>query len=493
MKKIIAVLLLFCFAFPAYADELAGLWKTPFGCYFNFKPDGTFSYINYKTKTGYFWKRVDGNKVAIAFSYIPSSGVQQNEYDIRVDGDKLFFRSSGQEYVFTKSSEKVTVFKGEIFYRERIQLPPKVEVRYELYKNSEKVPFAMYSIPTEGKIPMPFSFDCIAAAEDKIYVNAVIYHENMPLFATPDPVDVTEGKILLHKADQSMTQKKVAVPGKFSNAEGDTLYLEKNGLAILKKGEEFSVAHWALVDRNHNIEITQSGSMPLTAALQDESTLVFRHYNDKNMVSFHRTDSELFGIGKFCLYGNIVERDNGLYFVDCIANCNFAVQFPKFVYNSLKKDNFSEPCAVKMEAVLRRNAEGELDLYPLRADFDDTEICSNLFRHTTLENTYWRLIRLNEKAARTYEGQGEPHIIIRDTMLSGSDGCNNFFMPVEFTEKSIKIGQGGSTLMLCPQGEEQAREFNQVLQSVDSWQIKGSVLTLLRNNIVLALFEAVYL
>lgn len=493
MKKIIAVLMFFCFAFPVYADELAGVWKTPFGCYFNFKADGTFSYINYKTKTGYSWKRAGEDKVVITFSYIPSTGVKQKEYKIRLDGDRLLFDNGNQEFVFTRAGQDVTVFTGEIFYRERIQLPPKVEVRYELYKNNEEVPFAMYAIPTEGKIPMQFSFDCIVSEQDNVYVNAAIYHENMPLFATPGPVNIKEGKILLYKADQSMTEKKIAVPGKFSSAEGDTLYLEKNGLAILKKGGELSVAHWALVDRNHSIEITQSGSMPLAAVLQDENTLVFRHYNDKNMVPFKKTDKELFSIGKFYLHGNIVERDNGLYFVDCVANCNFAVQFPKLVYKSLKKDSFVKPCAVKMEVVLRRNVQGGLDLYPLRADFDDTEICTSLFRHTTLENTYWRLTRLNEKPVRTFADQGEPHIIIRDTMLSGSDGCNNFFMPVQFDDHTIKTGQGGSTLMLCPQGDEQAREFIRVLQDVDSWQIKGSVLTLLHNNTVLALFEAVYL
>lgn len=493
MKRILTVIFMLFFAFPACADELAGLWKTSFGCYFYFKPDGTFSYINYKTKTGYAWKRTAENSVAVTFSYIPSAGVQEKEYAMALDGDTLTLHNGTQEYVLKKSSDTVTVFAGEIFYRERIMLPPKVEVRYELYKNNDDVPFAMYAIPTEGRIPMPFSFDCVVREKDTVYVDAAIYHENVPLFATREPVNIRESKILLHKADQGMAEKKITVPGTFANTEGDTLYLEKNGLAIVKKEGRLSVAHWALIDRNHSIELTQSGAMPLTAQLQDEKTLVFRHYNDKNMVVFTRADRELFEIGKFVLHGNIVERDNILYFAECVTAANFAVQFPKLLYSSLKKDSFAEPCAVKMEAVLRRNPAGNLDLFPLRAELDDTEICSGLFRHTTLQDTYWRLTRLNEKEVQTFTGQGEPHIIIRDTMLSGSDGCNNFFMPVEVAEQTIKTGQGGSTLMLCPQGEEQAREFNQVLQKADSWQINGSVLKLLHNNIELALFEAVYL
>ena len=47
--------------------------------------------------------------------------------------------------------------------------------------------------------------------------------------------------------------------------------------------------------------------------------------------------------------------------------------------------------------------------------------------------------------------------------------------------------------MLCPHGEELAMEFNQTLQKVDAWQISGSLLKLLQNNTVLAVFEAVYL
>ena len=110
-----------------------------------------------------------------------------------------------------------------------------------------------------------------------------------------------------------------------------------------------------------------------------------------------------------------------------------------------------------------------------------------------IENTYWRLTMLNEKNVELAEGQSEPHIIIRDNMATGSDGCNNFFLGVQLKDNSIKFGLGGSTLMLCPHGEELAMEFNQTLQKVDAWQISGSLLKLLQNNTVLAVFEAVYL
>lgn len=110
-----------------------------------------------------------------------------------------------------------------------------------------------------------------------------------------------------------------------------------------------------------------------------------------------------------------------------------------------------------------------------------------------IKNTYWRLTMLNEKAVELSEGQREPHIIIRDNQATGSDGCNNFFRGVMIKDNSIKFGDGGSTLMLCPHIEELAMEFNQTLQKADTWEINGSLLKLLKDNAVLAVFEAVYL
>lgn len=66
-------------------------------------------------------------------------------------------------------------------------------------------------------------------------------------------------------------------------------------------------------------------------------------------------------------------------------------------------------------------------------------------------------------------------------------------MPVEYQDDKISFKEGGSTLMLCAQGEEQANEFINTLHKVTNWEIKGSLLRLLVDDHVVATFEAVYL
>lgn len=494
MKKLLMFLWIFLFASPVYGqDEAVGLWQTEFSCALDFKADGTVTYINYKTKTGYTWKRIAEDRLLMAFSYIPSTEIVEKEFKVVIKGDTMYLNNGSEDYVLTRSKKKTRILKGELFYRERMQLPPKVDVRYELYKNDEEVPFAMYAYPHEGKIPLPFSFECFASEQDKIYVSAAIYHDNIALFSTPGPVKIEDRQILLHRADAKITEKKIPVPSKYVNADGDVLYFEKNGLAILQQNSEVSVAHWAIVDRSQKLEITQGESLPLSVIIRDDKTLVVSRYGEKEMVPFSFAQKDVFDIGKFTMYGTVAEKKDGLYFYDCITACSFAVKFPQLVYKALGMASIKEPHAVKMEVVLRRNDGNELDLYPVEVGDDDTEVCGKIFQHAALENTYWRLIRLNGKRVQTFENQGEPHVIIRDAMMSGSDGCNNFFMPVETDGQSIKTGSGGSTLMLCPHGEEQAAEFKKVLEQADTWQIKGSVLKLLSKESVLALFEAVYL
>ncbi len=492
--KYIAVLFLSLFLVsPAYADELAGLWETDSDTYVYFKEDGTFSFINSKTRTGYSWQRTGENTVLLHYSYLSSGAVQERECTLTLNGKTLTVEAEGQTFTFKKSSQTVTTFTGEIFYRERMLLPPRVEVRYALYKNDETVPFALYFIPTEGKTPLPFSFDCVLEAGDKVFMEASVYHDNILLFATEKPVDIEEKNILLHRVGQAVNEKELIVPAKFASAQGDVVFLEKNGLAIVKKNGTMQIAHWAYIDRKQNIEISQENDAPLVAAVQDENTLVFRHYEDKNMLSFSRREKELFEIGKFNVSGVLQDNNGDLSFTDCTSMCRFPAVHKGIITKHFPQETFVRPVTVDMDVVLRRKSDGEIEMYPTKVSKADKGICQSMFQHTSLENTYWRLTAIGEKAVEVFEGQREPHIIIRDNMATGSDGCNNFFMPVTIEESSIKFGQGGATLMLCPHGEEQAREFNQVLNKADAWQINGSILKLLENNSVSALFEAVYL
>lgn len=497
MKVILLILLSIFFVQPAFADEIAGLWETSSDKYIYFKEDGTFSFINSKIFTGYTWQRTEENTIKLHFFDFSTDNVQEKDCLASISGSTLTFEVDGEVYTVKKSSKKVTTFKGEIFYRERIQLPPRVNVRYALYKNEETVPFALYFIPTVGRTPLPFSFDCVVNSGDKISVRATISHESMPLFTTPEPVSLEEKSILLRRAEQATQANELIVPAAFMSEQGDVIFLERNNLAILKKDSAFSIAHWAQIDRNHNLELIQKNDVPMVAKIQDENTFVFSQYEDKKSISFSRVEKELFVIGKFNVSGVLHGTKDGLNFVDCASLCRFPIVHKGIIAKAFPHNSFARPGMVNMDLILRRLESGEIDAYPIKVTkAEDKGICENMVQHigiAGIENTYWRLTMLNEKNVVLVEGQSEPHIIIRDNMANGSDGCNNFFLGVQIKDNTIKFGQGGSTLMLCPHGEELAMEFNQTLQKVDSWQINGSLLKLLQNNTVLAVFEAVYL
>lgn len=494
MKYFLLIIMSMFFVQPACADELTGLWENSSGQYINFKEDGSFSFINSKIFTGFSWQRTEENAVKLHFFDASTGNIQEKDCIAAISGKTLTFEVDGEQYTLNKSSQKVTAYQGEIFYRERMQLPPKVNVRYALYKNNETVPFALYFIPTAGRTPLPFSFDCVVSSGDKIFMSASIYHENMLLFTTPEPVSLEEKNILLRRAEQAAQVNELPVPSSFINARGDVIFLEKNNLAIIKKQDKSFIAHWAQIDRNHNLEVTRGEDNPLVAAVQDENSFVFSQYGENKMSSFSRVEKEFFVIGKFNVSGVLQNINGNLDFVDCASMCRFPLVHKGVIAKEFPHNSFDRPQMVDMELILRRLDTGEIDAYPINVTkADNTGICKKMVQQVGLKNTYWRLTMLNEKNVELSEGQREPHIIIRDNQATGSDGCNNFFLGVTIKDNSIKFGQGGSTLMLCPHIEELAMEFNQTLQKAETWEINGSLLKLLKDNAVLAVFEAVYL
>lgn len=109
-----------------------------------------------------------------------------------------------------------------------------------------------------------------------------------------------------------------------------------------------------------------------------------------------------------------------------------------------------------------------------------------------LVGTYWRLKEVEGKAAEHFPDQPEAHLILKEKgQVTGSDGCNNFFMNWTGGDSSLTFTPGGATLRLCPAGEEQAQALYRVLPAVDSFRIKGTNLELLSRDSVKAVFEAV--
>jgi heat shock protein HslJ len=109
------------------------------------------------------------------------------------------------------------------------------------------------------------------------------------------------------------------------------------------------------------------------------------------------------------------------------------------------------------------------------------------------ENTYWRLIRLNDKPIVVAPQQHEPTLIFdrQSQRVSGSGSCNQVTGGYELNGDELTFNHMASTRMACPQGMDTEAAFLQVLTKVNKWRIVGRDLELFdANGKSVALFEA---
>lgn len=111
---------------------------------------------------------------------------------------------------------------------------------------------------------------------------------------------------------------------------------------------------------------------------------------------------------------------------------------------------------------------------------------------------YWKLIELNGKpVAPAEEGRREAHIILKneENRIIGSTGCNNLMGTYELVDtetNSIRFSPMATTRMAC-MGIDYEQEFLNVFEDSDGYTIQNDTLTLSREKVSLARFEAVYL
>ena len=112
----------------------------------------------------------------------------------------------------------------------------------------------------------------------------------------------------------------------------------------------------------------------------------------------------------------------------------------------------------------------------------------------SLNNTTWQLAALNKTSVQAFAGQPLPHLVFTaetDTSgkISGSDGCNRLIGGYTLSSETIQFSTMGSTMMLCPAGEEQTRAFLSILGSVNKWHLQDSRLELSTSKGEVLLFE----
>jgi putative lipoprotein len=114
----------------------------------------------------------------------------------------------------------------------------------------------------------------------------------------------------------------------------------------------------------------------------------------------------------------------------------------------------------------------------------------------TLENTYWKLIRLGAAAVVVGESQREPHLILHpdNNRVSGSGGCNRLTGTYTLEGNRLTFAQIAGTMMACPSGMDQERSFHDALGLAATWRVEGERLELFdASGKAIARFESRYL
>lgn len=117
----------------------------------------------------------------------------------------------------------------------------------------------------------------------------------------------------------------------------------------------------------------------------------------------------------------------------------------------------------------------------------------------TLENTYWKLLRLGDQAVQVEDNAREPHLILRvdedgGRAVSGFAGCNGLAGSFTLEGEHIAFPQLASTLRACATGMDTEQAFHEALAAARRWAIRGEQLTLSdADGRQVALFESRYL
>lgn len=529
---------------PASREALAGLWKDGQGRHFCLDADGALGLPGQTGRSGLGWS-VLGDVLILRSLDSPGGTPLEERFGLtRVDASRLELRTSGgSSLVWHKSKEAVGRLNGTVAYRERMALPPSVVVEARLYPRGSELPIASALAVESGQGVLPFRVYYMArelAGTEEALIGATIFYESKSLFATPSPVPVR-----LDQSPELMLQRTlpgegepapVAAPVQFHGAASGpgedvsvTLYLEPGGLYLLHTekaptagGETVSAGRWRQIDRNQTIQLERGTARPLSAALRPEGGLLLATPDAPRGELELRPTVQALPRHPFRVLGMFRMKDGYASLTECASGIAFAVRPESADFPALRAaydtgaDREGDALPVECEVTVShrdglspRVGLGETDgPGGIDGTGDDAPVLDIVrfvdvrpgaaraepYASSALTQTYWRLMTLNGQPARAFPNQAEPHLILRDDgQATGSDGCNNFFMQWTGSGSSLNFQPGGTTLMLCPQGGEQAAAFKEALIGVDAWSISGSVLELSRQGKPVASFEAVAL
>ena len=98
-----------------------------------------------------------------------------------------------------------------------------------------------------------------------------------------------------------------------------------------------------------------------------------------------------------------------------------------------------------------------------------------------LENTYWKLMLLDDTAITTPEGAREIQFVLNSEThrVTGFSGCNSLMGVYTVEKEKIAFSNMGGTRMACADTMELELRVHQMFSSAAVWKISGETLMLI--------------
>lgn len=508
MRKILlflfcSLLLASCVATSGSPGGISGAWVDDQERLYYLDEDGSLGIPDQTALSGVSWHLSNG-VLTLATMDSPGGRVREQKLILKQSGSGRleFTDAEGNTVIWKKSRTQVGRLDGTLFYRERMALPPKVIVSVQLYPLHSPIPVANSIMPVSGSGSIPFHVYYLEqTVPSEVRLAASILHSGETLFSTQTDEVITlpaSPNVLVYRTTPGESQlppleTPASYRGELKSAGKDIsvhLYLENGGLALLTQDGDRNqyMGTWMERDRNRTIEITRGALKPVTATREAGGNLLL-HGLSTQPVELRKADISWPSKG-FLLEGELRRQNGQPVFSECNSQRDIPIQPSGKGYDQLSRIlQTSGNSSVVLEGRLQ---DGHLEASNVFLVQKGGVCSTENYASAPLVQTYWRLRELDGRQIELFPDQPEPHLILRDNgQASGSDGCNNFFMNWKRKDEALSFSDGGSTLRICPQGQEQSRAIHSMFSRVDEWNINGSMLELRSKKSIVAVFEAV--